>query len=311
MQFGDYLASFLDYLRIERQVAKNTVTAYQKDLQRYIEFCQDLNVIHPVNVTQNHVKLYIERLHGLFLTPASISRNLSAIRTFQKFLMGEDIIVKDTTANISVPKPWMKLPEILDQMEIETLLLQPNVETNTGLRDRALLEFLYATGVRVTELVSVRYPDIFWTEEFVRIFGKGSKERLIPIGKTALKWTREYNLTVRKNLTGLGLGGDLLFLNRFGKKLSRQSVWKLIKKYALTGGIKKFISPHTIRHSFATHLIEGGADLRAVQEMLGHADISTTQIYTHLDREYLREVYQRFHPLESGTLWQKDQENDF
>jgi integrase/recombinase XerD len=310
MQLGDYLFSFLDYLRIERQVAKNTVSAYQRDLQRFVKYCEKIKIYEPVHINQSHINSYLTTLHDLHLTAASISRNLSAIRTFQKFLIGEDIIKKDPTANISVPKPWMKIPEVLDQLEIEILLKQPDVETNTGLRDRALLEFLYATGVRVSELTSVRLPDIFWTEEFVRIFGKGGKERLIPIGKAALKWTQKYNINVRKNLNSLGLGGEILFLNRFGKKLSRQSVWILIKKYALLGGIKKFISPHTIRHSFATHLIEGGADLRAVQEMLGHADISTTQIYTHLDREYLREVYQRFHPLESGSLWKKENENE-
>ena len=311
MDLNEYLYSFLDFLRIERQVAKNTVEAYQRDLQRYIAFCDKLGIESPAKVKQSHIDSYLEALHDIHLTASSISRNLSAIRTFHKFLIGEDIIKSDPTANISVPKSWMKLPEVLDQVEIETLLNQPDVETDKGLRDRALLEFLYATGVRVSELVSVRFPDIFWTEEFVRVFGKGNKERLIPVGKTALKWVKEYNSNVRKNLISLGLGGELLFLNRFGKKLSRQSVWVLIKKYALKGSIKKFISPHTIRHSFATHLIEGGADLRAVQEMLGHADISTTQIYTHLDREYLREVYQQFHPLETGSLWKNNSDDEF
>ena len=310
MQLVDYLFSFLDYLRIERQVAKNTVEAYQRDLARYITFCESQNLTFPEKIKQNHINSYLEMLHDLHLCPSSISRNLSAIRTFHKFLMGEDIIEADPTVNISVPKPWMKLPEVLDIHEIEVLLAQPDIQTNTGLRDRALLEFLYATGVRVSELVSVRFPDNFWNEEFVRVFGKGNKERLVPVGSTALKWIKEYKTTVRRNLAGLGVGGEFLFLNRFGKKLSRQSIWMLIKKYALRAGIKKFISPHVIRHSFATHLIEGGADLRAVQEMLGHSDISTTQIYTHLDRDFLKEVHRQFHPLETGSLWKENGETE-
>ena len=302
MNLSDCLDSFIDYLRIERQVAQNTVEAYQRDLLRYISFLHDHTIQYPEKVTQADVNSYIEMLHSLHLGASSISRNLSAARAFHKFIVGEDLAERDPTANISVPKPWMKLPEVLDQIEIEKLLAQPDVATDTGLRDRALLEFLYATGVRVSELVGIRYPDIFWQDEFVRVFGKGGKERLVPVGKTALHWVKEYNNTTRLRLASLGLSGEIVFLNRFGKRLSRQSVWILIKKYALAAGIKKFVSPHTIRHSFATHLIEGGADLRAVQEMLGHADISTTQIYTHLDREHLKEVHRQFHPLETGKV---------
>ena len=307
MQFTAYLDSFLDYLRIERQMAKNTVEAYQRDLSRYIDYCQSQSLESPEQISQSHIDGYLETLHDLHLCSASISRNLSAIHTFHKFLVSENIIDADPAENISVPKPWMKLPEVLSQHEIEILLAQPDVGTATGLRDRALLEFLYATGVRVSELVNVKCSDVFWHEEFVRIFGKGRKERLIPIGATALKWAQEYIINVRQNKACLGLGGDVLFLNRFGKKLSRQSVWIMIKKYALAGNIKKFISPHVIRHSFATHLIEGGADLRSVQEMLGHSDIITTQIYTHLDQDYLKEVYRQFHPLETGSLWKNAQ----
>lgn len=282
--------------------------AYQRDLQRFIDYLGG-EVDNSAAVDQHHVLSYVETLHDLHLSASSISRNVSALRTFYKFLVAEGECDVDPTANISVPKPWMKLPEVLNQHEIDLLLNQPDVSTNTGLRDRALLEFLYATGVRVSELVAVRFGDIFWADQFVRVFGKGSKERLVPIGGVALKWIKEYDRNVRRNLASLGVGGDLLFLNRFGKKLSRQSVWKLIKQYALGANIKKFISPHTIRHSFASHLIEGGADLRAVQEMLGHADITTTQIYTHLDRDYLQQVYREFHPLETGKLWKDNGDN--
>jgi integrase/recombinase XerD len=302
MNLYDHLHSFIDYLRIERQVAKNTIEAYERDLLRYVSYLDGHAIQTAEQVEQKDISTFLQYLHDLFLCSASISRNLSAIRAFHRFLISEELAESDPTANLSVPKPWMKLPEVLDQMEIERLLEAPNVSTPLGLRDRAMIEFLYATGVRVSELVSIRLPDIYWDEEFVRVFGKGGKERLIPIGQTALFWTGKYEMQVRRNLAGLGLSKDILFLNQRGKKQTRQNVWILIKKYAREAGITKFLSPHTIRHSFATHLIEGGADLRAVQEMLGHADISTTQIYTHLDREYLKEVHRKFHPLETGKV---------
>jgi len=303
MNLADGLKSFLDYLLIERRVAKNTVQAYQRDLVRYLDFLSGRSISQ---VRGSDVSAFLQFLHDLHLSASSISRNLSAVRTFHRFLLSEEIAALDPTENISVPKPWMKLPEILDPSEVARLLEQPDVRTDTGLRDRALLEFLYATGVRVSELVHVRQRDIFRRDEFVRVFGKGGRERLIPIHRTALKWLAAYESGVRTRLAAAGLGGDLVFLNRFGKRLSRQSVWKLIKKHALDAGLVKYISPHVLRHSFATHLIERGADLRAVQEMLGHADISTIQIYTHLDREHLKRVYNKFHPLERWRTTSSD-----
>lgn len=297
MPLSDYLHSFIDYLRIERQVAANTVEAYQRDIFRYLKFLQSESVESADGITVNHVTRYLETLHELTLSSSSISRNLSSIRAFHKYLIADHQFESDPTENISVPKPWMKLPEVWEQDEVDLLLQQPDITTDTGIRDRALLEFLYATGLRVSELVNIKLSDIFAKDEFIRVFGKGGKERIVPIGQSALYWVDVYVVQVRTRLAAPGLAGDILFLNRFGKKLSRQSVWKLIKKYALQSGIKKFISPHTLRHSFATHLIEAGADLRAVQEMLGHTDISTTQIYTHLDRNYLKEVYHKYHPL--------------
>ena len=305
MNLWDHLANFLDYLHIEKHVSSHTAEAYQRDLDRYLKFLSLQQITDPEQISRTHIHSYLETLHELFLSPATISRNLSAIRTFHKFLIGEDFLKADPSLDISVPKPWMKLPEVLDVSEVEKLLEYPDISTHTGLRDRALLECLYATGMRVSELVNLKTIDIFWDDEFVRVFGKGSKERLVPIGKTALDWIRIYIKEIRYPLSQQGLSGDILFLNRFGKKLSRQSVWILIKKYSRDSGIKKFTSPHTLRHSFATHLVEGGADLRAVQEMLGHADISTTQIYTHLDREFLKQVHRNYHPLESGKLWRK------
>lgn len=308
LNLSDYLKSFIDYLKIERQVAKNTVEAYEHDLIRYIQFLNEKAIDSPDEISHRDVYAFLEMLHELTLSSASVSRNLSAVRAFHHFLIGENQTSVDPTANIVVPKPWMKLPEVLGTEEIERLLAAPDTSTDVGLRDRAMLELAYATGVRVSELVGIKMTDIFWQDEFVRVFGKGGKERLVPVGETALEWIQAYLQGPWKSLSSLGLGGELVFLNRFGKRLSRQSVWKNLKKYALQAGIKKFISPHTIRHSFATHLIEGGADLRAVQEMLGHSDIATTQIYTHLDREFLKDVHKRFHPMETGKLWSRQSE---
>ena len=310
MDSFDLLHSFIDYLRIERQVSKNTVEAYERDLIRYLNFLKTQASSKLDDITHVEIYNFIKSLHDLHLTSSSISRNLSAIRAFYKYLILEKITSIDPTANISVPKPWMKLPEVWNYQDVQSLLEQPDIGTAKGIRDKALLEFLYATGVRVSELVGLHFSDIIWEEEFVRIFGKGGKERIVPVGKSALNWIKHYEESARRPLASLGLCGDILFLNRFGRKLSRQSVWILIKNYARDTGIEKFISPHILRHSFATHLIERGADLRAVQEMLGHADITTTQIYTHLDRDYLKQIHQQFHPLESGKLFKKVKENE-
>lgn len=299
----DLLKSFIDYLQIERQVSPNTVEAYQRDLLRYLAFLEERSITDPAVVTSQDIYAFLEMLHELTLSAATVSRNLSAVRAFHLFLVGENAARTDPTADIVVPKPWMKLPEVLSTAEVDSLLRQPDLTTANGVRDRAMLELAYATGVRVSELVGLTLNDIFWQDEFVRVFGKGSKERLVPVGRTALRWLRQYIEGPRAALAARGLSRDRLFLNRWGKKLSRQTVWICIKAYALAAGISKFVSPHTLRHSFATHLIEGGADLRAVQEMLGHADIITTQIYTHLDRDYIKEVHRKYHPLESGNLW--------
>ena len=298
MDLQDHLKSFIDFLRIERRVSNNTVDAYQRDLERYIQFLQAENILTISETTPQHIHRYIEMLHDLLLASSSISRNLSAVRSFHQFLVGEDVMSLDPTINITVPKPWMKLPEILNVQQVDHLLNQPDISTEKGIRDRALLEFMYATGVRVSEVVNLKMSDIIWDEEFVRIIGKGNKERYIPVSSTALQWITAYQDQYRNRLAALGLSGERVFLNKFGKKLSRVSIWKLLKAYAEQGGIETFISPHSLRHSFATHLIEGGADLRAVQEMLGHADITTTQIYTHLDRSVLKETITSFHPLE-------------
>ncbi|MDZ7260898.1 MAG: tyrosine recombinase XerD, partial [candidate division KSB1 bacterium] len=237
-------------------------------------------------------------LRDVGLAPSSMARNLSAIRMFHRFLMGENITYRDPTETILLPKLSKRLPTVLDIWEVEKLLEQPDVSQPLGLRDRALLEFLYATGVRASELISLKQSQLFFPQGFVRVFGKGAKERMVPIGEQAIFYVQHYQNTTRMVLAQRGLSTDVLFLNRRGQPLSRMGLWKILRFYVLKAGIAKSVSPHTLRHSFATHLLEGGADLRAVQEMLGHADISTTQIYTHLDREYLKEVHRRFHPRE-------------
>jgi integrase/recombinase XerD len=302
MNLIDCVHAFMDYLRVERQVSSNTISAYEHDLLRYLYFLQNAAITQPDDISHTHIAAFLQLLHDLGLCPSSISRNVSALRTFHRFLLAEELCPQDPTENYTVPKPWMTTPRVLDLPEVEKLLGQPDTTTATGIRDRAILEFLYATGVRVSELVSLERRDFYWDEEFVRIFGKGQKERLVPVGKVALNWIRRYLLEIRPAIAGLGVGGDIVFLNRFGKKLSRQTIWIMIQKYLHDAGIHRKAGPHTLRHSFATHLVEGGADLRAVQEMLGHADISVTQIYTHLDREFLKSVHHQFHPLESGKI---------
>ncbi len=299
MTLHDHLLNFIDYLRIERQVAKNTVESYQRDLLRFVDFLQEQNIDDLCTIRHTHISRFLDFLADHLLVASTISRSLSACRTFFRFLINENIIDSDPSENITVPKPWMKLPEVLSIEQMQLLLQAPDHQVPTGLRDKAMLEFLYATGVRVSELVSVTLNDFFWDEEFVRIIGKGNKQRLVPVGQEAIYWIKKFTHIRSPHAF---ISKDYLFLNRFGKKLSRQMVWKIIKQYGQIAGIDLFLSPHTFRHSFATHLIENGADLRAVQEMLGHSDVTTTQIYTHLDREFLKSIHHSYHPLETGKF---------
>lgn len=215
---------------------------------------------------------------------------------FHKYLFGERVTTNDPTQTIETPKMTRTLPDVLNQDEVEAILQQPNVAQDLGKRDRAILETMYATGIRVSELITLKQTGVNRDEQFIRVFGKGSKERLVPIGRSALEWINRYIQEVRGKLTKKGSGQDMLFLNARGKPMSRMAIWNIVKSNTGKSGIRKEVHPHTFRHSFATHLLEGGADLRAVQEMLGHSDISTTQIYTHVDREYLKEVHKTFHP---------------
>jgi integrase/recombinase XerD len=292
----EHLRAYLHFLRLEKNASANTVASYTIDLERYIRYLADRRITEPGSVTEEHVSRYVRSLRSTGLAPGSIARNLSSMKMFHKFMVGERIAETNPVDNLDTPKRAKTLPDVLSQNEIDLILRQPNVSEPLGVRDRTILETLYATGMRVTELVTVTQANVLASEGIVRVFGKGSKERLVPIGQSALEWIGRYSREVRPFLSSQGSGRDVLFLNARGTPLSRMAVWNIVRAHWTTSGIQKPVHPHTFRHSFATHLLEGGADLRAVQEMLGHSDISTTQIYTHVDREYLKEVHRTFHP---------------
>jgi len=293
-----YVDEFLDYLRAEKNVAANTVASYGFDLRRYLQFLTALDINLPAQITSQHVRQFLAELILAEYAATSVGRQLSAIRMFHRYLIGERYCENDPAVATTLPRRAQKLPQVLAIPEIELLLAQPQVDTPLGLRDRAMLEFGYATGARVSEIIGVKLDDLFLDERFVRIFGKGSKERLVPIGDVAIYWMIKYMESVRPDLARARTTPSVLFLNGRGGKLSRMGFWKIFRRYWDAAKIKQPASPHTLRHSFATHLLEGGADLRAVQEMLGHANLTTTQIYTHLDRAYLKEVHRQFHPRE-------------
>ncbi len=293
-----WINRFLDYIRVERNLSHHTVQAYTIDLNKYHEFLKGRDLTNPEGVQTEDVVAFLGSLHKQGLANRSISRTLSTVRTFHRFLMAEGLTTADPAESVRPPKQERRLPTVLEPHEVERLLMQPDVSTIRGIRDRAILEFLYATGVRVSELINLKQSDLFFDEGFVRIFGKGSKERLVPIGDEAIHWTVRYQREVRPLYAKPHLSADTVFVTPRGLVMSRVAVWRILKEHARKANITKNVTPHTLRHSFATHLIQGGADLRAVQEMLGHADIATTQIYTHVDRDYLREVHRQFHPRE-------------
>jgi integrase/recombinase XerD len=290
---------FFRFLQLEKSLAPNSLDAYRRDVRRYVTFLQTNGKDRPDDVDANIISLFIRGLHDLGLSPKSIARNLSAVKGFHKFLVGEKIAKSDPTENSDLPKIGKSLPDVLSVEEIEKVLdavcPSSTADNRLWIRDRAILETLYATGIRVSELVGLQQGNIYPDEELIRVFGKGSKERLVPIGTQALQWIQKYQSDVRSVLSKQQ-AHDALFLNWRGKPLTRMAVWNIVKLYTQKARIEKEVHPHTFRHSFATHLLEGGADLRAVQEMLGHADISTTQIYTHIDREFVKAEHHKFHP---------------
>jgi integrase/recombinase XerD len=290
------LRSYFHYLQLEKNISPNTVAAYTNDLERYRAYLQDHGISSSARIEGKDISKFLSELYKYGLSPRSVTRTLSAIRMFHKFLMSDGLAQKNPAENIDSPKLPRELPDVLNQDEVEKILNQPMTSEPLGIRDRAILETLYATGTRVSELITIRQPDIHWQEGIVKVLGKGSKERYIPIGKSALRWIELYSKDVRPSLVRGGSGRDFVFLNARGKPMTRMTVWNIVKSSKERAGITKDVHPHTFRHSFATHLLEGGADLRAVQEMLGHADITTTELYTHIDREYLKEVHKTFHP---------------
>jgi integrase/recombinase XerD len=293
----DALETFLNYLTLERNFSGNTRASYLNDLGRYLAWLDESGV-KPSEAAPGDIRKFIQELHDIGLEASSVARNISAIRSFHKFLLTERLAVMNPAENIHQPKLARYLPAVLTVEEMTLLLDAPLRRHPTGkfmLRDKAMLEFFYATGVRVSELIGLSRLNLHMDDGFVRVFGKGSKERLVPIGQTAISWMKRYLEELRPGMTSTA-SYDTIFLNSRGGQISRMAAWNIVRQYAVIAGIEKPISPHTFRHSFATHLLEGGADLRVVQEMLGHSSIIATQIYTHIDRSFIKEVHKTFHP---------------
>ena len=291
------LERFDDHLALEQGSAVRTREAYQRDVERFATFALTKSVRAPGDVDARLLRSFVFHLKDVGLSPSSIRRTVSALRTYFAFLVGEQVMGADPSERLELPARWRTLPDVLTVDEVGKLLSAPSLDDPLYFRDRAMLELAYAAGLRVSEWTSLGVRDVSIPEGVVRVFGKGSKERLVPIGRTAMAAVVAYVRELRPQLErGAGKSKGALFLNARGEPLTRMGAWKILRKYVSRAGISKRVSPHTLRHSFATHLLEGGADLRAVQEMLGHADITTTQIYTHVDREYLRKVHKRYHP---------------
>ena len=290
-----FLERFDEFLSLEKGSSARTNEAYGRDLARLATWAVVKRVQSPGDLTPAHLREYVYHLKDLGLAPSSIRRGISAVRTWYRFLLAEGVVVKDPSEQLETPKKWRVLPEVLSAVEVDRIIGAVSLDEPLAFRDRAMLELAYAAGLRVSEWIGILSKDIVLDEMVVRVFGKGGKERLVPIGRKAVGAIAMYVRDLRPVLEK-GAGEGRLFLNARGRPLSRMGAWKILRKYVEKAGIEKPVTPHTLRHSFATHLLEGGADLRAVQEMLGHADISTTQIYTHVDREHLRQVHKQFHP---------------
>jgi integrase/recombinase XerD len=286
---------YLNFLAVERGASLNTLDAYSRDIHQFLGFATAGGVSSPLAVTSGNVTAFLGELRDQGLSSTSMNRKLAAIRGFYKYLLREARLQENPLARVQIARTWMRLPGTLSREEMETLLAQPADATPAGIRDRAILELLYATGIRVSELGTLTLNRVNRQMGFLVTVGKGRKERIVPVGRSALQWLGRYVEQARpvflKKRTS-----SVLFLNRSGEGFTRQGLWKLIKKYARMANLERKVHPHTFRHSFATHLLEGGADLRSVQVMLGHADISTTQIYTHVTRDRLKEIHRKFHP---------------
>jgi integrase/recombinase XerD len=288
----DLQVKFLTYLAVEKGLAPNTLASYERDLKKYFRAMRSRD---PDAISPADVNAFLLSLSGSGIAAPSIARNLAAVRGFHKFLQIDGLAQSDPTVNLETPRGWKRLPKTLSMFEVDALLAQPDLSTTLGLRDKAMLELLYATGIRVSELVGLRLQNVNLERGFLVVMGKGSKERAVPLGEAAAGAVRSYGERARPLLLN-GVDSDFLFISSRRRGITRQMFWERIKLHARTAGITSSISPHTLRHCFATHLLDNGADLRAVQAMLGHADISTTQIYTHVSRERLKQIHEKHHP---------------
>lgn len=291
-----FIKEYLTILRFEKNLSENTVKSYETDLKKILLYFQENKIKDFNDVSAEIISKFFERQRNEGIDSATVARYMSSIKGFWDYLETNKYVEKNPTDKLVSVKKSRKLPSVLSIEEVDRILNAPDNKDLLGLRDKAILELFYSSGLRVSELINLKISDLFFADEVIRVFGKGSKERVVPVGSSAMKWIAEYMKSSRPLLEKKNKSENFLFLNKRGTKLSRMWIWKIFNQYSKEAGIKKEIHPHTFRHSFATHLLEGGADLRAVQEMLGHSDISTTQIYTHIDREYVKQVHRDHHP---------------
>ncbi len=296
VEFNQFLHEYLAFLKLEKNLSEQSVMAYSSDLNKFLQFIKDKKHNDLNTITPKFISKYFEIMRDLGISSSTTARYLSSVKGFFKYLSSQEYIEKNPAEILSTRITERKLPTVLSFPEIEKILQSPNTDEKLGLRDKAILELFYSSGLRVSELINLKLSDLYFSDEVIRVLGKGSKQRIVPIGESAVRWIEEYIKTVRLLLEKKMKSENIIFLNNRGTKLSRMGIWKIVDKYVKLAEIEKEFHPHTFRHSFATHLLEGGADLRAVQEMLGHADISTTQIYTHIDRDFVKQMHKDFHP---------------
>ena len=298
--FESALKQYLRFVQVEKGLAKNSVISYKNDLDRYLRFVsKDLQIRQLGGITVTHIEHFLMELLSMELSVSTIARNISSIRSFHEFTVVEKLADANPAELVELPKKAKKLPEVLTAFEVEQILDSADRTLSVGVRDAAILETLYASGMRVSELTNLELDDLYFEIGFIKVIGKGNKERLVPMGELAQKAVEHYVENARNDFLNSKKpqkSKNRVFINQRGGPLSRMSIWNIVNKYAQKAGIEKNVYPHIFRHSFATHLLEGGADLRAVQEMLGHSSIITTEIYTHVDRSLLRQIHKEFHP---------------
>jgi integrase/recombinase XerD len=292
----EFLQEYLSILRFDKNLSDNTTASYNNDLKKLVNYLKEIHVTDFNQVSSDHILQYFKIQRDSGIDSSTTARYVSSIKSFFGYLEDNSYIEKNPTQKLSPVRKARKLPIVLTIQEIDKILSIPQIENIFGLRDKAILETFYSSGLRVSELINLKINDLYFSDEVIRVLGKGSKERIIPIGQNAIYWLNEYLIKSRPHYEKKMKSRNYVFLSKRGAKLSRMSIWNIVTNYSKEAGIEKPVHPHTFRHSFATHLLEGGADLRAVQEMLGHVDISTTQIYTHVDRNYIKQVHRDHHP---------------